>query len=77
MLQRTPPKVRKLAPAKQQRLDLLLEKNAEGTITEKERRALETLVAGAERLMLANSRRLAEFARRQSPQPPPTVPRNE
>jgi hypothetical protein len=69
----TPPKVRKLAPAKQQRLDVLLEKNAEGTITEKEKQALESLVAEAEKLMVANSQRLAEFARSQSPQPPATA----
>ena len=66
----TPPKVKKLAPAKQQRLEVLLEKNAEGSITAKEHQMLESLVAEAEKLMVANSQRLAEFARTQSPQPP-------
>ena len=69
----TPPKVRKFAPAKQRRLDQLLEKNAEGTITAKETAKLEALVAEAEELMVANSQRLSEFARSQSPQPPATA----
>jgi hypothetical protein len=70
MSKSTPPKVKKLAPVKQRRLDVLLEKNAEGTITPKERQSLESLVAEAEKLMVANSQRLAEFARSQSPEPP-------
>jgi hypothetical protein len=70
MSKRTPPKIRKLSTAKQQRLDQLLEKNAEGTITPKERETLESLVAEAEKLMVDNSQRLAEFARSQSPRPP-------
>jgi hypothetical protein len=70
MSKRTPPKIRKLAPAKQQRLDVLLEKNSGGTITAKEHQVLESLVSEAEKLMVANSQRLAEFARTQSPQPP-------
>ena len=65
MSKRTPPKIRRLATAKQQRLDVLLEKNAEGAITEKEKQTLESLVAEAEKLMVANSQRLAEFARDQ------------
>lgn len=73
MSKRTPPKVRRLANAKQQRLDVLLEKNAEGTITDNEKRTLESLVAEAEKLMVANSQRLAAFARDQSPQPPATA----
>ena len=67
----TPPKITKFAPAKQRRLDQLLEKNAEGTITAKEKEKLEALVAEAEELMIDNSQRFAEFARSQSPQPPP------
>jgi hypothetical protein len=55
---------------KQQRLDLLLDKNAEGAITPAEKIELESLVAEAEQLMVANARALAEFARTQSPQPP-------
>lgn len=70
MSKRTPPKVKKLAPAKQQRLDALLEKNTDGTITVKEKHALELLVVEAENVMVANSRRLADFARSQSSQPP-------
>jgi hypothetical protein len=66
----TPPKIRKFAPSKQRRLDQLLEKNAEGTISAKDKVKLEALVAEAEKLMVANSQRLAEFARGQSPQPP-------
>lgn len=52
----------KLASQKQQRLDELLEKNSEGEITASERNELESLVEEAERLMVANARRLAEFA---------------
>jgi hypothetical protein len=70
MSKTTPPKIRILAAAKQRRLDELLEKNADGTITAKEKAKLESLVSEAEALMLANAERLAEFARRQSPQPP-------
>lgn len=66
----TPPKLKKLAPTKQRRLDQLLEKNAEGTIGVKEKVQLESLVAEAEELMVANSRQLADFAREQIPQPP-------
>jgi hypothetical protein len=43
-------------------MDLLLDKNSEGTITPRERVALEKLVAEAE--ALANGKRLAEFAQR-------------
>ena len=62
MKQRVPPKVRKFPAAKQRRLDHLLEKNSAGTITPKEKVTLEQLVAEAERLMVANARRLAEFS---------------
>ena len=65
-----PPKLKKFAASKQRRLDLLLEKNAEGKITAKEKAALEALVVEAEELMIANGQRLAEFARSQSPRPP-------
>ena len=73
MNHRTPPKIRTLAPAKQRRLDVLLEKNATGKITAKEKVKLQSLVDEAEELMVANSQRLAEFARRESPQPPPAA----
>jgi hypothetical protein len=64
------PKLEKFPPAKQRRLDQLLEKNAEGTISPKEKSRLESLVAEADDLMVANSKLLAEFARSQSPPPP-------
>ena len=54
-----PPKVQKFPAAKQRRL----EKNSEGTITAKEKGALEQLVAQAEQWMVANARRLADFSR--------------
>jgi hypothetical protein len=67
----TPPKIKKFPAAKQRRLDQLLDKMADGTIDEKEKAILERLVAEAEALMVFNSQRLAEFAKSQSPQPPP------
>jgi hypothetical protein len=62
MNKRTPPKLRKLAAAKQQRLHELLEKNSEGTITPGEKMRLEKLVAEAEQVMVANAKLLAEFS---------------
>jgi hypothetical protein len=53
-----PPKVRKLAAAKQQRLDSLLEKNAAGSLSDAERTKLTALVDEAEQLMVENARRL-------------------
>ncbi|HUG92546.1 MAG TPA: hypothetical protein VML55_17030 [Planctomycetaceae bacterium] len=43
-------------------MDALLEKNSEGTIAPAEKARLERLVAEAERLMVANAQRLAEFS---------------
>ncbi len=57
-----PPRLEKFPAAKQRRLDQLLEKNSEGTITPKEKAKLEQLVAEAEQLMVANARRLADFS---------------
>ncbi len=57
-----PPKLRKFPTAKQRRLDELLERNSEGTITPRERGRLEELVGEAEELMVANARLLARFA---------------
>lgn len=57
------PKIEKLPSAKQKRLDELLDKNSEGVITAIEKAKLEHLVAEAERLMVANAKRLARFAR--------------
>jgi len=62
--------VEKFPAGKQRRLDRLLEKNSEGIITPKEKAALERLVAEAEQLMVANARRIAEFARGDGAHPP-------
>ena len=70
MKRRLPPKLKKFAAAKQRRLDALLNKNSEGTITAGERSALEALVAEAERLMVSNAKRLAEFSTSESAGPP-------
>src|ERR1700687_4881748 len=58
-----PPKPLKFPAAKQRRLDRLLDKNSEGTISAKERATLETLVAEAEEWMVANAKRLAQFSK--------------
>lgn len=70
MIKRVPPKLTKFPAAKQRRMDGLLEKNAEGTITPVERSRLEQLVAEAEQLMVANAKLLAEFSKHDSPQAP-------
>jgi hypothetical protein len=62
-------------PAKQLRLDQLLEKNASDSHLPAEHTELESLVAEAEQLMVDNARVLAEFARNHTPQPPlPSMP---
>src|SRR5262245_50194607 len=61
MKNRVPPKLKKLSAAKQKRLDELLDKNAEGTITVGEKARLQQLVSEAEQLMVTNAKRLAEF----------------
>jgi hypothetical protein len=65
-----PPKPRKFPAAKQRRLDELLDRNREGTITVKEKAALAQLVAEAEQLMAANSRRLADYVKREGGEAP-------
>jgi hypothetical protein len=55
------PKVRRLSAAKQRRMDELLDKSSEGRISSAEKRILEKLVAEAERLMVYNAKRLAQF----------------
>ena len=65
-----PPRLEKFPAAKQRRLDQLLEKNSEGTITPRQRAKLEQLVAEAEQLMVANARRLAEFAQSEGTRAP-------
>lgn len=57
-----PPALKKFPAVKQRRLDLLLGKNSEGTISPKERKVLEALVVEAEQLMASNGKRLVEFA---------------
>jgi hypothetical protein len=64
MRQSGPPKLQKFSTAKQRRLDALLEKNSEGTITPRERARLAQLVVEAERLMVANAKKLATFSGR-------------
>jgi hypothetical protein len=63
MSTRKPPKPRKFPAAKQRRLNELLDKNSEGTITAVEKARLEMLVSEAEQLTVANTVRLAEFSR--------------
>jgi hypothetical protein len=68
-----PPQLQTFDSSKQQRLDQLLEKNAEGAISVQEKVELDALVAEAEQLMVANAHALADFARQQSPQTPATA----
>lgn len=70
MKETVPPKLQKFPAIKQRRLDQLLEKNSDGTISSKERAALERLVAEAEQLMVANAKRLARFSKKQAPGAP-------
>lgn len=65
-----PPKLRKFPAAKQRKLDELLEKNSEGTITLAEKARLEELVAEAEHWMVCNSKLLAKFSQLASQRPP-------
>jgi hypothetical protein len=75
MNERMPPKLKKFSAAKQQKMDELLDKNSEGTITPAEKEVLEKLVAEAEQLMVANAKRLAAFAASESgPVPPKAAP---
>jgi len=53
-----PPRIERFPAAKQRRMDELLDKNSQGTITPEEKARLEELVAEAERLMVANAKRL-------------------
>ena len=61
-----PPKVKEFSATKQRRLDELLEKNSEGTITPAEKAQLEQLVTEAEQLMVANGQLLARFSQREA-----------
>lgn len=64
------PEIELFSPTKQSRLDQLLDQNSEGEILPDAKRELETLVSEAERIMLNNARRLAEFAKEESPSVP-------
>lgn len=56
-------------------MDALLEKNSDGTITPIEKVRLEKLVDEAERLMVINAKRLADFnVKRQAPEDSNAVP---
>lgn len=70
MKKTVPPKVGTFPTAKQRRLDQLLEKNSDGTITPKEKAKLEQLVAEAEQLMVENAKRLAQFIQKEEQSPP-------
>jgi hypothetical protein len=70
MRKQDPSVPKRLSAAKQRRMDELLEKNNEGTITPAERERLSRLVDEAERLMVANAKRLVEFSRNQESEPP-------
>jgi hypothetical protein len=70
MKQPAPPKIERFPAAKQRRLDQLLDKNSEGTITDKEKIKLQQLVAEAEELMIANARRLADFSKSEAARAP-------
>lgn len=63
-------KIEKFPAAKQRRLDELLDKNSEGSITRKEKARLVQLVAEAERLMAANAKRFAKFTGSSGKRPP-------
>jgi hypothetical protein len=66
-----PPKALKFPASKQRRLDQLLDKNSQGTITATERESLVQLVTEAEQLIVENAKRLAEFSRTEPASPPP------
>jgi len=66
-----PPKLKKFPAAKQRRLDELLDRNSEGTITPGEKTKLEQLVAEAEELMVGNAKLLAGFSQRERTGVPP------
>lgn len=58
MNKRVPTKLKQFPAAKQRRMDELLEKNSEGTITLAGKTRLKMLIAEAEQLMVANAKRL-------------------
>ena len=60
-------KLRRLAAAKQKRLDALMGKSNNGTLTNAEAAELRTLVREAEEIMLDNARQLAEQRQQLAP----------
>lgn len=62
MVKPLPPSLKRFPAAKQRRLDELLDKNSEGMIAPHEKAELEKLVAEAERIMVANAKRVAHFS---------------
>jgi len=57
------PRLRRFPASKQKRLDLLMDKNNDGTLTKAEQRELQALVREAEALTLDNARTLANQSR--------------
>jgi hypothetical protein len=53
-------KLRRLSAAKQKRLDALMARNNDGTLSKAEAQELRTLVREAEEILLANARQLAK-----------------
>jgi hypothetical protein len=77
MKKNVPPKLRRFPTVKQRRMDELLDKNADGTITPQQKKRLCALVAEAENLAIYNGKLLARFARSQGippGAPPDAVP---
>ncbi|MBI2949514.1 MAG: hypothetical protein HYY23_17900 [Verrucomicrobia bacterium] len=70
MKPQTPPRLKKLPPTKQQRMDELLDRNREGVITAAEKAKLHALVADAEQLMVENAKRLAAFHEQEASEAP-------
>src|SRR5262245_45410808 len=70
-MMKKPPKLARFPVGKQRRLHRLLEKNSAGTITPTEKAKLQRLVTEAEELIVANAKRLVEFA--ESAAAPPSV----
>jgi hypothetical protein len=69
-----PPKIKKFPAAKQRRMDELLDKNSEGTITPAEKVRLKQLVSEAEDLMVINAKLLARFSDQHQVPPSAAVP---
>ncbi len=62
-----PQTLQTLAPEKQSRLNLLMGKNNQGTVTEAEREELRSLVKDAEAMTLTNARLLSQQQQRLAP----------